>query len=299
MNGFIICGNEQRRAQLEDIKTFYSAGDWPSFVDFAEAVEWAKQNQPDRAIFHVTRDQGVASLQRLRTEIRCPIIVELERDEPATAFEFLKKGARYVVSAEATRIQLLWDKVLAMGRPLSEQIAGARIDVNLTQAPGRAWGFLSMAWDDDHRFEQTEYELAIRPAMEHLGVKLTNLQWDANPHDEVRRRIESALDDCSVLLAQISKPTLNTMYEIGFARGRNNKTIVLMRRDERGPASLRTGGKAGSSAGPPPATDNPYVSPRPPVLQGLNEIQYASLTDLALQLYFRLGGTHDRLMNSN
>jgi hypothetical protein len=195
-----------------------------------------------------------------------PVTVELHWDDPAMAFAMLRSGAYNVISSRPIfRAEELW-------RLVTRSVSGNQpypALVQENQRPQPAWGFMSMTFDV-RSLDHSDYELAIRPTMRHLGLGLHRI--DEIPYNGFpmgRERIVNEINNRPVLVALVTTLTLNTMDEITVAR-QGRKTVLPLRRYQR-------------------AEDLPEH------LKGMFYVEYASMTELAMKLFVGLGGPIDDL----
>jgi hypothetical protein len=206
-------------------------------------------------------DQELRLLRSAFPDVR--IIVELDGDDPGKAFQMLRLGAFVVVSSRITKTVSLWDIITkAIG---NKTPYGALMSVKRWQSkqPPKQWGFMSMTFNPGDQ-NHIDYDLGICPAMRELGLevqRVDDIRYTGPP--DMRKKIKDAIARRPVVLAQTSSYTANTMYEIGLADAWG-KTIILLR---------RTTGE-----------------PIPAVLKGLLYVDYSTLTELAMKLFFGLGG---------
>lgn len=109
--------------------------------------------------------------------------------------------------------------------------------------------------------DYSEYEFAIRPVTDALGLELRRVDEIALGLADLRQRVLEAIRARDVLVAQMSTQTSNTMYEIGCADVLG-KPVILLRR-------------TGSTA-------------IPALLRGLFYVEYSSSVELAMRLHFGL-----------
>jgi len=186
------------------------------------------------------------------------IIVELNDDDVESAFEMLRLRAFNVVSCLITRTEKLWEiftKAIAAEPPY-----GPLIPVNNRECP---WGFMSMSFSPGSP-AHNDYYFAICPTMKCLGLNLRRV--DEMPYQGtplLGEMVQKAIVDCPIFVVLISSPTLNTQQEVGLALARK-KTIIFLRRAD--------------------------GEPIPALLQGQFYVEYSTMTELAMKLFFGLGG---------
>ena len=98
-----------------------------------------------------------------------------------------------------------------------------------------------------------------------LRLELRRLdEIDPAPLD-LREAVRAAIAEREVLVAQVSSTTANTMYEVGYADALKKKKIIFLWR-------------RGST-------------PVPALIAGFRHVEYSTMTELAMKLFFGLGGT--------
>ena len=264
MLAIVICTDVGRRSFLIAVVRQYGPG--IQVQDFASAIDAVNAGRAtaDTVQFVVLALTGggdpPADLPLLQGAFpQAPLIVELEDDAPEVGFEMVRLGAFVAVAPDITRTKQLWDiitKAMGGGRPYPPIVPVNR--------PDDEWGFMSMTFNPGDQ-NHNDYFLAVSPVMKYLALGLHRL--DEIPYSgppELRSRIKNGISGRPVLVAQISSHTPNTMYEIGLADAQD-KTIIPLRR-----------------------TDG---DPLPAVLQGIVYVEYSTMTELAMKLFFGLGGT--------
>jgi hypothetical protein len=196
----------------------------------------------------------------------------------------LDYGVYYVVPKGTMRLSKL-------SQILSEAVGGNPIpnfnrlvDENVTSLADHvksSWGFMSMNWDDTHT-DGHDYNSGVLPAMKRLGVALQRMDAFYANQQGIRHSIELGIRSRKVVVAMLSPyktgktdgdshpPSPNVMYEVATAYAVKNPVILLYRESGRGELSA-----------------NRTI---PAVLRGEGHIAYSSKCELALKLYFGLGG---------
>jgi hypothetical protein len=196
------------------------------------------------------------------------IIAQIADDSPAAAFNMLRLGVYAAVQArigDSNELWALFNRVVADSSPyeplFKETIA----------RPQERWGFLSMAFlrsdgpDVPARFlADADYRQAIAPAMKRLGLGVHRADGGS---DRMQMfwwpRVKRMIDAHPVFMALISCCTDNVKREIDYAESKR-KPILLLKRQA-------------SDAGPD--------------YDGADCCLYSSKTELAMMLFFGLGGT--------
>jgi hypothetical protein len=277
-SGIVICPDRQRCDFLVRLVRQFTppgAGEAASCAGAAEVLPAARDLPgPVRYVLLSlvgggTPEHDLPLLQQTLPDV--PVLVELAEDNPEQAFALLRQGACNVLAGSPlTRAEKHGEAIALAGqgkRPYRQPLLRV-------SRPCREWGFMSMDFRPGSR-NQHDYDLAVRPAMRLLGLDLR--RYDEMDHDgppDLRARIDRAIDRHPVLVAQISTFTPNTMYEIGCAQGKG-KSILFLRRD---------GGD--------------QLEEIPALLRGVEYLAYATMTELAMRLYFGLGGTGEELRNA-
>jgi hypothetical protein len=214
-------------------------------------------------------DHAVRQLAHDYRKLR--ILIEIEDDTAETALSYvLDYGVYYVVPKGTMRLSKL-------SQILSEAVGGNPIpnfnrlvDENVTSLADHvksSWGFMSMNWDDTHT-DGHDYNSGVLPAMKRLGVALQRMDAFYANQQGIRHSIELGIRSRKVVVAMLSPP--NVMYEVATAYAVKNPVILLYRESGRGELSA-----------------NRTI---PAVLRGEGHIAYSSKCELALKLYFGLGG---------
>ena len=205
--------------------------------------------------------QDIRLLRGARPNI--PIVVELAEDNPEDAFEMLALGAFNVVCSELSRFGELCDiliRAIGNGPAYPPQYGNP-------ERPQPNWGFISMTFEPGSQ-DNADFNWAIRPTARVLRLGIERCDEIASERaSDLRIRIQKAILQRSVLVAQLSTCTLNTMYEIGFADAKKKRIIFLLRRR----------------------------NPLPAVLEGAAYLDYSTWTELAMKLFFGLGGNENDL----
>jgi hypothetical protein len=206
-------------------------------------------------------DRDIPFLRSVRHDI--PIVVELDGDDPKAAFAMLRLRAYNVVSNKIFNVGELCDILI---RAIGNSPAYPPQYGN-PERPQPNWGFTSMTFKPGSQ-DNADFNLAIRPTARVLRLGIERCDEIASERaSDLRIRIQKAILQRSVLVAQLSTCTLNTMYEIGFADARKKTIIFLLRRP----------------------------SPLPAVLQGVAYLEYSTWTELAMKLFYGLGGNENDL----
>ncbi len=193
-----------------------------------------------------------------------PVIVELDGDDPKDAYAMLRLRAYNVVSRDLLKIPELCaivNRGIGGGLPYPQQYL-------LAQRQKLSWGFMSMSFDPGSQ-DHVDFEWAIRPTARLLDLGLDRFDDIVfQGHCDLRLRIQQAILERTWLVAQLSTHTPNTMYEIGFADAHKRTILALRRRNS---------------------------PPLPAVLAGALYLDYSTKTELAMKLFFGLGGTENDL----
>jgi hypothetical protein len=218
------------------------------------------QREDVRVVVLIAEDADAAwDIPFLRARFpNAQVVVATEVDDPDRAFDMVRWGAFNVVVGAAD----LWENIV---KAVGEEERPYPVLLKVSR-PQRKWGFMSMSFDSA-RPDNDDYGLGVKPTMRRLQLELNRI-------DEIVREpgapvleamIRKTITECPALVANISSYNFNTGYEIGLARGLG-KTIILLRR-------------RGSS------------EPVPAMIRDLVYIEYASMVELSLRLFFGLGGT--------
>ena len=190
------------------------------------------------------------------------IVVVLDLDDPERAFDMLRQGAFNAITETADLWAMITQAASGQERPYGMLLNVSR--------PQPEWGFMSMTYDPRDE-NHNDYWLAIKPTVLRLQLGLHRIdELSIRARDpELQAQIIEVISKRPVFIAQLSSYTPNTAWEIGVACDQN-KTIIPLRR--------RTS-----------------TEPIPAVLKGLTRIEYSSRTELAMRLFFGLGGTMSNL----
>jgi hypothetical protein len=272
--GIVICPDARRRDFLVRLCRQFTPpgfGDVLPYASAAEAVASRGVPGPVQYILLSLVGSGVPGqdLPALRSAFpKAPVVGELATDDPEQAFKLLRLGAFNVVTAyPVTRAEKHWE-VISLA---SQGVRPYRQSLLRVRRPHPEWGFMSMDFRLGNQ-NQHDYDRAIRPAMRHLGLGLE--RYDEMDHDgppDLRARIDRAIDRRPVLVAQISTFTLNTMYEIVRALAKE-RDLIFLRRDS-----------------------GDQIEEIPALLRDMEYVAYSTMTELAMRLYFGLGGTSEEL----
>jgi hypothetical protein len=284
-NGVVICRDARRLAALTrglERGNRQDGGAVHGFPSAQEAVLACQGRLHGWDVLVLSLVGGVDPARELPLLLQAfpgvPVVIDLHYDSPLKAFDLLRRGAYNVFYFDLLRQAKFWEIIT---RAASGQ-APYRTLVRVTR-PRRVWAFMSMTFRGDDQ-NHNDYEFAISPALWRLKLGLE--RYDDIPRtgpSDLRARIQQYIEQRAALIAQVSTFTLNTVYEIAFAEALNRraevegraaarKTILFLRRDT---------GKG--------------VHEIPPVLKGIEYVSYSNMTELAMRLFFGLGGTIDDL----
>jgi hypothetical protein len=285
--GIVVCACPQRRARLLKVARTRKQTGEGSVKEFSTAEETmryyaAGADSAEFVLLGLTeQERRTSDLVTLRDGLRtAPVIVELAGDEPTLVFELLRAGAFDVRAQYPVRSEKLWKTILCAcgGGPQAAPPYQKLLPMLKLDKKGH-WGFLSMTFEN--KDETTDdYHIAICTAWRALKLPDESLQRaDQIEHADLdmRRRVQEALKQRSVLVALLSTPdrdTLpnpNVMYEIGYAEALGKPVLCLWR-------------------------DTGYGMPA--VCDPLLHVPYSNRTELALALFFGLGGTRELLRQS-
>jgi len=267
----LVCAKVSRRSHLKKLIEAYNCGT-PSKVESFSTIASAMGAvarlgaEVDLVFYSLAgSENGVEDIRLLQGPLSdVPIIVEFARDHdhPPRALELLALGAYVVCSERIGRAEVLWDMFTRArgGMPPYEVI----MDVT---APRDNWGFMSMVFRPGS-LDLNDYVLAIRPVMDILKLNPRRLDEVDPGRRDLRERVQEAIKSREVLIAQISSQTGNTLYEIGHADALKKRIVILR----------RTGS-----------------SDVPALLNGFLRVEYSTMTELAMRLFFGLGGTRAML----
>jgi len=275
MHVVIVCSDGARQAALSNlIETF--RGTLPveiqEFGSPAEAVDGVSSaaTPPNVVIFSLVKGtdpyKGLRFLGSLDGKPRIIVEVPDNGDDPDMAIRLLRRGAYVVVSRYLSRTAELWRiirKAMCNDGPHERILDVSRSATGVLEQ----WGFMSMTFNPGDQ-NDNDYDFAIKPVTELLGLELRRLdEIDPDPRD-LRESVRDAIAEREVLVAQVSSTTANTMYEVGYADAQKKKIIVLWRRGS---------------------------TPVPALIVGFRRVEYSTMTELAMKLFFGLGGTRANL----
>ncbi|MBI4664171.1 MAG: hypothetical protein HY735_35700 [Verrucomicrobia bacterium] len=235
-----------------DVRKAYTANDAASTVQDRDTVPFIVLS----LVRSRTPDLDMPILKRDFPKVR--IIVELEDDDVESAFKMLELGAFNVVSSVITKTSRLWQvfrRAIAKEPPYDPIVT--------VDDRNRPWGFISLPADSES-FAHNDYYFAIRPTMNRLGLDLRRM--DEIPIESVllpAEKIKQAIADRPVFVTLISYPTPNVQRELEIASTLRKKIIFLRRADP---------------------------GPLPSLPQIPGSVDYSTMTELAMKLFFGLGG---------
>jgi hypothetical protein len=266
----IICRDDTRREFLAEV-TQYAPKSNLDLIECATVTDVSGSSIPKDVPFIIVSlvggGDGGPEISILRQRFpKARIIVELDDDDVERAFEMLRFGAFNVVSGLITRTALLWDiftkAIVADLRPY-----GPLIDVGIKDMKKGTWpwGFMSMPFDATSP-AHGDYFFAICPTMKRLGLDLRRMDemtYEGIPR--LQEKAREAISACPVFVTLVSYLTANCLLEIGLALA-NKKTLILLWR--------------------------PDTGAMPEILKGQFYVEYATMTELAMKLFFGLGGNN-------
>ena len=275
MKTAVVCADEDRRNFLAQVVRHHApAGAIAATVEFRtvnDALNTVNTVKGRESLSFVVLSMvggGVAEsdVQVLTQEFRqSRIIVELDDDDVERAFEMLRLGAFNVVSYLITKTGMLWDiftrAIVPDRRPYGPLVNVVARNAERGISP---WGFMSMPFDASSP-AHGDYFFAICPTMKRLGLELRRLDemvYEGLPHLEEKAR--KAISACPVFVTFISYLTPTCLLEVEVALS-EKKTIVLLWR--------------------------PGVGDIPKILKGKLYVEYSTMTELAMKLFFGLGGS--------
>lgn len=217
---------------------------------------------------------------------RVRLLVEIEDDTAEIALSYvLDYGIYYVYPRGTMRLpklsQILHEAVGGNLIPNFKRLVKENV-TSLSTSQRQAWGFMSMNWHETHP-DGSDYSSGVFPAMKRLGVSLQRMDAFYVDQQGIRRNIEEGIRSRAVVVAMLSPyqghvapgndqpPSPNVMYEVATAYAVGNRVILLYRESGRNALSANT-----------------MV---PAVLRGEDHLAYSSKCELALRLFFGLGGT--------
>lgn len=291
--GIITCHSNQ----VSDILAHLDHYHCRTCSNMQDTLDVQKDDPADFIYFSTQCCAGTSDIHTLLAQVgtTVKVIVQINDDDPKLAFDLLRRGAYYVMPRPFLRSTKLLDVVGKAARTgtryISEPLLGN--DFLCTTKNKRDWGFMSMNWLQSHS-DGYDYNFSIAPTFKQLGLQLQRLDEFFVEAKSVRERTEKGIDSRRVVLALISPyretiantfgqstssitfpPSPNVMYELGIASAKG-KQIILLYRDT-GVAS---------------AADNPAI---PAVLRDAPLVEYSTRTELAIKLYFGLGGSVDNI----
>jgi len=273
--GIIVCEDASWRGELVDVVTTHRRSmpvDVQDYETPLAAVAALGSSPPpvDFVVFSLVgggdASQGLAHLKGACRDARVIIEFAEDYDNPTEAIELLREGAFVVVSQSMLRRAELWGTIthaISNNTPHDTVLHVKR--------PGKGklknWGFMSMTFNPGDQ-NRLDYQFAIEPVMGLLRLELHRVDRISFTSAVLLERVQQAIRGHDVIVAQISATTDNTMYEVGYADSLNKQPIVLWRRGSQ---------------------------PVPALIENFVRVEYATMTELAMKLFFGLGGTRSDL----
>jgi len=210
---------------------------------------------------------------------RTPVFLELYRDTPVTAFNFLKRGA-FDVWGPRCPMGRIWSRIRSVCQGLGAPRYQSLVDLPSDRI--KPWAFLSMAYESEERPEAEAVYGAVTIAWKALGLSHGTLRADTTSKIDLglHKSTLQLIDERDLFLALLSTrdastpPYSNVLFEVGYAVKAGRQILYLWRE--------------GSHPIPIMCPQNICV-------------QYANYTELALALFHGLKGDQrtDELLAKN
>jgi hypothetical protein len=269
----VICSDRSHLEKLMEMKAFDTSGcHWESYSSVDAFVNTPGSIFDELKVALLSQfgleetRQLLEGLARVRNKSAAPALVELQVDDPLLAYRLLGHEAIHVVSSAIFRVERLWWGCMmtfsGCPQPFYKPV------LPKVTRPAAEWGFMSMVYDvtkPDH----FEYERAISPTMKRLRLELSRCDEVPTSELDLKRQIAEAIRNSQVVVVQVSSQSPWTIWEVGFAEGSQKQLLLLYR--ERS-------------------------CDKPGFLQAYRHLEYCTATELALKLFFGLGGTMNDLL---
>jgi hypothetical protein len=271
--GMIVCADQGRCEYMKDVEKYdpIRTGRWDHAGSIDEAIDLlVKSRTLHRFILlsMVGEQFSVDDLQRLKAVTRTPVIVELDGDDPQEAFRMLGHGAIHVASRFISRVDKYWDIISKVSSGQHQPISSLLLKPTELQRPMKNWGFMCMSYQITI-LEHSDYYYAIKPTTDRLGLDLNRCDAIPTNESDLLAQVKNAIDERSVLVVHVSSATEWTVFEMGVAVGLGKVVLLLFR---------ESGGERARGA-----------IPRFLIRDRL--VKYCTMTELAMKLFFGLGGT--------
>lgn len=274
----VICADADRRRHLaEAVKERLPAG-WGGVRDFAVRAEAAAylKNTPAVASVVLYSLVGASTDERRLPPLRDmfgerTVVVELDRDDPGQALDMVRLGAFNVLHSQpcwdTQNFWLVMSRALARDKPYP-------VILPVKRPSKKKWGFVSMPFDTTHP-SHNDYYFAVCPVMKALKLELARYDDMDKRYagSDLRSRTATLIEERAVFLLLASTVTEDMAIEVGCAIAYKLQMICLRRH-----------------------TPNQTLGPLPDLLQGTEEHRYANMIELAMRLFFGLGGTQQDLL---
>jgi hypothetical protein len=277
--GMIVCAHEERLAYLRELAEKYdplAIGPWPCArsVDEAIALLQGPERPPLFLLFSLRgRHFDHEDVFRLTAKTELPVLVELDGDHPQEAFKMLGHGAFHVVSSLITHDKKLWSVISKVAAGDPQPIEDPILKEVHVQRSAKNWGFMCMNYEST-KVENSDYDFGIKPVMKRLDLDLKRCDRIRTSEAALRVQVQKGIRERLVLVVLVSSCTAWTHYEMGYAHGRKKVSLPLYRESsgERAPGAI------------------------PDFLAGDKLTTYCTKTELAMKLFFGLGGTEKDLL---
>jgi hypothetical protein len=301
----IICADKGRAEYLRELEQFDRSytGPWDHVRSIDQALDVLKRAKSHRFLL-ISMAGGrftEADLQLLKPAATTSIIVELEGDDPDRAYTLLAHGACRVISPVNLQLKKLWKIVSKVSPGHKKQPDEPYLESEYRIRPMENWGFMCMRYEET-KAEHCDYFHAIKPTMDRLGLDLKRCDEIATNESNLVAQVEEGIRKRKVLVVFVSSPADWISYELGFARGLGKAVLPLYR--EFGGEQMRT------TAPRLPILDWLVKRPAlerggerersvPDYLMGHKLVKYSTMTQLAMTLFFGLGGTPADLLDTD